>query len=572
MEMMPEPSAPNRRTFLSGAAALAATSVLGSCRTLSAAQTILSPRVPTTEDEEPDDAPAPKMSDGQPALRVMTAEADGRPLVSARMHTLHARDLHNDPLPQAIVHATGRARVALNSEEPIQLSARLNVPGFGEVYCYADNEGHGYTYAAQIDFVVEAAKTRLHRVRQTYESLKPAGLPQDQEFTTHLDAAAHLIPATSTANRTAAAYESLAHSLYAGEILALNTARMRIARFAKPRSDFLFGILASNVERHGPNYQQLIREAFNFATGSWYTWKGENAADNNRVDYARMDHSVDWGKRNNIAIKAFGYLYMTAGAVPPWMRPEPPSHFNPRWDYDRIKRTYATVIRNTMARYDGRIGIAEIMNEAHDVSNLWRLNHDQILDMAHMAFASARRGFKTVQRQMNHCCLWAEYGKRRNVDGSRRWSPWQFARACMDAKVDYEIIGLQLYYPENDLFEIDRMLDRFLVFNKPLHISEIAAPSQPGRDPNSLRPHSDNPGWHGPWSESTQADWLEAIYTLVYSKPAYQAVGWWDFADVPNHFWPFGGMLDKDLQPKQSFQRLLQLQQRWGVARIGSEQ
>ena len=101
------------------------------------------------------------MSNGKPALRAMTLEADGTPVSADRMKTLHARDLHNDPLPQAIVLATGRARLELNADEPIQLSLRLNVPGFGEVCCYADNNGAGYTKPAQFDFVVDAATTRL---------------------------------------------------------------------------------------------------------------------------------------------------------------------------------------------------------------------------------------------------------------------------------------------------------------------------------------------------------------------------------------------------------------------------
>ena len=41
---------------------------------------------------------------------------------------------------------------------------------------------------------------------------------------------------------------------------------------------------------------------------------------------------------------------------------------------------------------------------------------------------------------MNHCCLWAEYAKAANPDGTRRWCPWQFVRDCFAHGVDYEII------------------------------------------------------------------------------------------------------------------------------------
>ena len=64
-----------------------------------------------------------------------------------------------------------------------------------------------------------------------------------------------------------------------------------------------------------------------------------------------------------------------------------------------------------------------------------------------------------------------------------------------------------------------------------------------------------------------QADWAEAIYTLCYSKPMFQVVGWWDLTDVQGHFWPFGGMLNADLSAKESYHRLAKLQRDWGVSK-----
>jgi hypothetical protein len=63
-----------------------------------------------------------------------------------------------------------------------------------------------------------------------------------------------------------------------------------------------------------------------------------------------------------------------------------------------------------------------------------------------------------------------------------------------------------------------------------------------------------------------QSDWLEAMYTLVYSKPEFESIGWWDVSDRPGHFWPFGGLLNADLTPKLAYQRLGELQNEWDVA------
>ena len=592
----------NRRTFLGGVAAIAGTSLVG-CRTTKShpEKTVTLP--PTTQDLAGlgmEEADAPKMSDGRPALRFELVEADGSPIEVEKLRTLHARDMHNDPLPQAIATAQGRARLAL-ADEPMQVVMRLKVPGFGEVYCFADNEGRGYTRAQNREFVVDASQTRLRRVREKWGKLQVTGLEMGRKFHDRLAAASRPIPKDKGTARTAAAYESLAHGLHAGEMLALANAKHRIARLPKPRDDFKFGVMISGFDSLGPEYEKRVRDLFDFATVGWYWWNDEARADaGDFVNYQRMDASVQWCLDRKIEPKNFGYLYMARGATAEWIRPieipattraattrsaelprgpvntlpnsEPsnnPRQFNPRWPYDRVKKTYAQVIKQTMQRFQGKCPVAEIMNEAHDKANLWGLSHEQILDVAKMAFASAREGSPTVQRMMNHCCMWGEYGKNRNADGSRRWSPHQFIKTCFDNGIDYEVIGLQLYYPQHDVFEIDRMLDRFVEFNKPIHITEIAVSSQDGLDPDSMRPKTYAPGWHGPWSPTLQADWTEAMWTLLYSKPHYKVVGWWDFVDVKGKFWPFGGLLDRDLKPKAAYERLAKLKREWGLAKAG---
>jgi hypothetical protein len=206
----------------------------------------------------------------------------------------------------------------------------------------------------------------------------------------------------------------------------------------------------------------------------------------------------------------------------------------------------------------------EVINEAHDKANIFHFSHEQILELTREACRAAREGSPTVRRLINHCCLWAEYGRRANPDDKPRWSPFRYLKDCMAAGVEFERIGLQLYYPQYDLFEIDAMLDRFKAFNRRLHITELACNSADGLDPASMRPKSRVPGWHGPWTETIQADWLEAIYTICYSKPQFEAVGYWDLADVGGHFWPSGGLLHRDFSPKESYSRLLKLKQSWG--------
>src|SRR5262245_9796298 len=127
-----------RRTFLKWSGAAAAGAVGFSELPVSAQDTA---QQLGAEDAKPS---AEGLTRDAPQIRVLMHESDGKPLDSERAHTLIARDLVNDPLPQPSAIAEGRARIGLGAE-PLQLGLRLKVPGFGEVYCYADNDGKGYT-------------------------------------------------------------------------------------------------------------------------------------------------------------------------------------------------------------------------------------------------------------------------------------------------------------------------------------------------------------------------------------------------------------------------------------------
>src|SRR5689334_9609322 len=142
--------------------------------------------------------PARKTGNDEPQIRVLMAEADGSPLDKERAQTLCARDLANDPLPQRITRAEGRARIVL-ANEPIQISLRLKVPGFGEVYCWADNGGRGYSEPINIKFAVDAAATRLRRVREAYELAKREGATIDPQTEKYLKDAGQQVRDDQTA-------------------------------------------------------------------------------------------------------------------------------------------------------------------------------------------------------------------------------------------------------------------------------------------------------------------------------------------------------------------------------------
>jgi GH35 family endo-1,4-beta-xylanase len=210
----------------------------------------------------------------------------------------------------------------------------------------------------------------------------------------------------------------------------------------------------------------------------------------------------------------------------------------------------------------------DIVNEINNPNSF--LSQEQVLELARAASAAAKAADPQTLRIFNanlplgdHLAT-PQIGQFAQRDGVK--TAYRFFSDLARAGVDYDLIGIQMYYWGLDLMELSRMLDRFARFGKPIQISEIGIASQPGVDKKS--PYFQDKQiieslgqWHAPWSEKIQADYAEGIYTIAYSKPAVTAITWWDFTD---DFWPFGGLLQRDGTPKEAYRRIKELLQSWG--------
>ena len=260
---------------------------------------------------------------------------------------------------------------------------------------------------------------------------------------------------------------------------------------------------------------------------------------------------LKWLEKAQITPKGHPLVWFHQAGIPDWLRDK---------SYGEVKELVTQRVREVTGYYGSRINYYDIMNEANNIPWANDLNYstEQFLELTNLAAMITREENPHGIRIINHCCLWGE-----NVAYYRppQQTPYQYLQACIRADIPFEVIGLQLYYPDQDMFEIDRLLERFGSLGKPIHITEIGAASAMGLDEGAGV--QDAGGiWRAPWSESIQADWLEQLYTLCYSKSYIKAITWWDFADIKN-FWPHGGLLDGNLQPKLSFSRLSRLIRRW---------
>lgn len=483
---------------------------------------------------------------------------DGQPLPAAAFDSLYLTDLDRNPCRRPYGPVEDGAAVIENAAEPFVIVMVLPVDDFGTVYLFADNEGRGYRKDGEINLHVEFARSRLHAVKERLAAYMQSGATVSPQIARRLERSAGALKMATqsgeyTGGTVALAEKSLSESLWAGEELVLEIARRQIARRG-PREGFLFGCNAFGLA-HGEKYTKPFEGIFNFATVPFYRRGFE--PEEGKPNHARADSIAAWLCGAGIKPKGHPLTWFHQAGVAEWMKAK---------SFDENLASARERCETIARRYAGRIDCWDVINEAHDWANELSYTAEQLLELTRASCEGTRAGNPPAQTIVNNCCVFGEYaatGKTyfRQEERPLR-TPHRYLRACLDAGLDFDVIGLQLYYPGYDMFEIDRLLDWYAALGKPLHVTELGVSSAAGVDG---RAHVKNPNpawWHGPWSETVQADWVEQFYTICYGKSAIEAITWWDFADA-GHFWPHGGFLRGDFTPKESYGRLKALIGTW---------
>lgn len=488
-------------------------------------------------------------------IEIRVLDAEGKPLDAKKLSQLYFLNLNDEPLPRLSWRVEEGKFFSVAPAFPFAIALKMPVKGFGEVTLYADNNGRGYSPADfPLDLNIAFAQSRLHRVTLAVSNWQQEGIEFPRIVQTRIERAKdYLNKALSTDVsyfKLSLYQKSLVESLWAGENAVFAQAKSRISQ-QNPRLDFLLGC---NFFRHSQDsieYDRYFKELFNFATVPFY-WRTFEPQPNQKK-FAEVDEKVNWLLKSRIIAKGHPLVWFHEAGIPEWVMNK---------SYPEIKDLIYKRVAEITAYYGAKIPYYDIINEPHGITWANELNYnlEQFIELTRIASDAAYQGNPQITRIINNCNIWAE-----NISYYKppQHSPYEYLQNCLSASIPFEVIGLQLYYPDQDMFEINRMLDRFSQLGKPIHITELGVSSSTEPDKNSY--FSDTVGlWHEAWSEKVQADWLEQFYTLCYSKSYIKAISWWDLADGGN-FWPHGGLLNADMTPKESFYRLRDLLVKWQI-------
>lgn len=459
--------------------------------------------------------------------------------------------------------------------EKFGINVRWNVEGFGWTNITADNGGEFYSLPSSgktqnLNLNFELCKSRVVRNRIRLNDLKKNGWVPSSEVMMYVNLSEQFYEDATKKfndemNSAKFAQSGLHYALWASEKMEIEKAKFEI-QLRGYRDDFYIGCDArSFYQMYQDTFLDMFSELFNYANITFVV-KGDGMMS----DYQKAPGVIQPETRellirklNERGIKCQERLlfWFHDCCIPDWLRD---------LKYDDLLKYAEKLTTDTMKHYGDLLYAMEVVNELHDWANELQLSHEQITELTRLINDVAKSVAPNVKRTINNCCPFAEYvqlnrySKRKAIHPQR--SPYKFSKDLIDAGIDFDILEQQMYFPFRDFQDTILLIEKLATLGKPMQLSEVGAPGGPSNYSvrNSTVPIPSEPYlWHQPWNEHTQADWLEDMYTLAFSKPYMHACNWFDFVD-PYYFIENGGLLRSTKgEKKEAYHRLAKIKDTW---------
>ncbi len=472
------------------------------------------------------------------------------------------------------------------------------VPGYGKLLLKADNGGAGFQLGAPgqsivLDLNVELASTAVADLVRRQSSFASSA---STSIANLVSALAAVKANTNAVARAAAADSVLSQALKLRDDLELQAAQTNISSVRKGNltvvvkksgkaqsaakvaitqraHSFKFGSYIGG-QFNSSVYQSARDAGFEMAT-MLFGWSWMEQSPNVLLDPAIIDsyYGITAAKNMGFDVKAHGVVWMQGYGILP-------------------QRTYTMAAADVQAQalqyqqslinaFKTKISSWEAMNEA-PATNALNMSRDQMNNLLASAASNikALAGLISLVNSPHENSFGAKYAFY-TLDNlpydnfSMTYSDClkQFNTAKGLSKVDS--IGIQYYpgYKLNASFNYQEgpamtpswfvdMTARYNQFSKPIHITEFSVPSYRASDWN-------NGYWREPWTETTQADYAERIFTQVFSTANVQSITWWDMSDA-NCSVLNGGLMDASGRKKAAYTRIQSLIKSWTTMAQGT--
>ncbi|MGE5845377.1 MAG: endo-1,4-beta-xylanase [Ignavibacteria bacterium] len=485
----------------------------------------------------------------------------------------YAADSNEDPFKSSIeISQDGVVIPADMGNKEFSVNAKWFVEGFGYLMLSADNGGNYYTIhdfpeIGNLNF--EFAKSRIFRNRNIKEKYESGGTKFSSEAE-HFTALSEELfnDASKVINDgekcAGLSDKALKYALWAGEKIELERAKSEIEK-QRRKDRFYFGCETRQyIWAKSEDMTKAFEKVFNFATLThyvWDTWYELFEPREGVYNWGVKDNIVNWLSENNITIQGRPLFWFHPIVTPEWLKNK---------NFSELKKYVEKHTGDLVNHYGDKVLQWEVVNEYHDWANIHNHTPEQITEIVKLACDKTKETNPNVIRILNNCSPWAEYaamGRMARMEATRPLrSPRKFIEDLHNSGIEYEVLGIQIYFPDRDLSDIVRLIERLEKFQKPIYITELGTTSGPSEEmiaKGEMKLPDEPYKWHRHWDEELQADWLEQVYTIYYSRPSIKAVNWYDFSDFRPHI-KNGGLIREDSTTKRSYDRLINLLDGWG--------
>ncbi len=454
------------------------------------------------------------------------------------------------------------------------INVKWNTEGFGYLFITADNGGEYYELppagtTRELNLNFEMARSRVVRNRKRFNRFSSEGWipsPEARKFLQiseeYLEDASKL--PSDEGKRAELSEKALLYAMHNSEQIEIESAWSRIARVPF-REDFFIGCDARGyMQMDIELFFERFIELFNYATITHYLVSGvydDFEPIRGELQFDLRDVVLRQLRKRNITVEGRPLFWFYKTTTPDWLR---------KMNYDQLLKYVESHAREVVGHYGDEMYAWEVVNEMHDWANELQLNPEQLVNVAKLACEVTKATNPKVLRLINNCCPFAEYvqlGKWTDLPAKYpQRTPYQFMKDLVDAGVEFDISGIQMYFPYRDLSDTIMLIEKFESLGKPIHVTEIGTSSGPSAlsvQSGKLEISQDAYAWHMQWDEENQANWLEGTYTLAYSRQSVKSISWYDFVD-PFDWIPNGGFLSSAKgEKKAAFDRLKSLKSRW---------
>jgi hypothetical protein len=283
------------------------------------------------------------------------------------------------------------------------------------------------------------------------------------------------------------------------------------------------------------------------------TWK-QMAPAEGQYSWDQLEAQLAWCRRSGHTVEVGPLIEFRAGALPDWI-----------WlwqgDCETISSLMADFVRQTVARYRGRVLLWHVVHRAASGEILGLSEEDQIRITAR-AIQVARQTDPGALLSIGVDRPWGEWM------GSSHYQLGPLHLCDYLLRADLGLSGVALEIAPGfsapgshlrDLFEFSRQLDLYSLLNVPLHIW-MALPSAAGDDPSADPAVRIEPAeWPEAPSEALQAAWGAKWMALAVAKPFVRSVTWLQASDAAPHLYPHAGLVrpDQTAKPLVSWLQML---------------